>query len=236
MNNTSSNHSLAQLIPALCRGDHQLLSEWLTLSPKKMFVRTIPCVVVGCALYGFSMGLWRGAEMGTYVAIKWPLLLLCTLLVNSLINGLLAAVLDSGITMRQSLQFLMAGFATMSIILGALSPISLSLALHAPAPDADNARDYHAFILLFHTAVVAYAGILSHHTLRRFLLHFAKDKSAANITFFAWIGGNLFVGAQLSWILRPFFGSPRLDVAFLREDPFRGTFYETVWNNILYFF
>lgn len=236
MNNNSSHHSLAQLIPALCRGDHQLLTEWLTLSPKKMFIRTIPCVVVGCALYGFSMGLWRGAEMGSYVALKLPLLIFCTLLVNGLINGLLAAVLGSGITIRQSFQFLMTGFATMSIILGALSPISLSLALHAPAPDADNARDYHAFILLFHTTVVAYAGILSHHTLRRFLIHFSPNKSAANSTFFAWIGGNLFVGAQLSWILRPFFGSPRLQVAFLRDDPFTGTFYETVWNNILYFF
>jgi hypothetical protein len=236
MNNQSSSHSLAQLIPALCRGDHALLSEWLTLSPGKMLIRTVPCVVVGCALYGFSMGLWRGAEMGIYVAIKLPLLIFCTLLVNGLINGLLAAVLDSGITMRQSLQFLLTGFATMSIILGALSPISLVLALHAPAPDADNARDYHAFILLFHTAVVAYAGILSHHTLRRFLLHFSKKKSASDSTFFAWIGGNLFVGAQLSWILRPFFGSPQLEVAFLRDDPFTGTFYETVWNSILYFF
>lgn len=209
-----------------------MLSEWLTLNPRKMLSFTIPCVLIGCALYGFSMGLWRGAEMASYVAIKLPMLIFCTLLVNGLINGLLAVVLDSGITMRQSLQFLLAGFATMSIILGALSPISLALALHAPAADADNARDYHAFILLFHTAIVAYAGILSHHTLRHFLLHFSKNKSAANTTFFAWIGGNLFVGAQLSWILRPFFGSPSLEVAFLRDDPFTGTFYETVWRSI----
>lgn len=212
-----------------------MLSQWLTLSPRKMLSLTIPCVVVGCALYGFSMGLWRGAEMGAYVAIKLPLLLLSTLLVNGLINGLLAAVLDSGITIRQSLQFLMAGFATMAIILGALSPISLGLSIHAPAPDADNAKDYHAFILLFHTAVVAYAGILSHQALRGFLVHFSKNKSAANTTFFAWIGGNLFVGAQLSWVLRPFFGSPHLDVAFLRDDPFTGTFYEAVWLRILHF-
>jgi hypothetical protein len=226
MNKQPTSHSFAQLIPALCRGDHALLSEWLEHSPQKMLIRTVPCVVLGCALYGFSMGLWRGAEMASYVAIKLPLLLFCTLLVNGLINGLLAVVLDSGITVRQSLQFLLTGFATMSSILAALSPICLALALHAPALDADNARDYHAFILLFHTAVVAYAGLLSHHTLRGFLLHFSRNKCAAN----------LFVGAQLSWILRPFFGSPQLEVAFLRDDPFTGTFYETVWNSLLYLF
>lgn len=123
-----------------------------------------------------------------------------------------------------------------SITLGALSPISLALAIHAPAPDAENARDYHAFILLFHTAVVVYAGIISHHALRGFLLHFSKNKSATNTTFLARIGGNLFVGAQLSWTLRPFFGSSHLEVAFLQDNPFRGSLYETIWNNILYFF
>ena len=50
-------------------------------------------------------------------------------------------------------------------------------------------------------------------------------------TLLAWLAGNAFLGAQFSWILRPFFGSPSLEVAFLREDPMRGSFHEAVFRS-----
>ena len=52
------------------------------------------------------------------------------------------------------------------------------------------------------------------------------------MTMAAWIGGNAFMGAQFSWILRPFFGTPTIEVAFLRDHPMQGTFYETVWSSL----
>jgi hypothetical protein len=55
---------------------------------------------------------------------------------------------------------------------------------------------------------------------------------AATGTLLAWLGGNGFLGAQFSWILRPFFGTPTLEVAFLREDPMKGNFYQTVWRSL----
>jgi hypothetical protein len=45
---------------------------------------------------------------------------------------------------------------------------------------------------------------------------------------------NLLVGAQISWNLRPWFGSPGMSVAFLREHPFDGTFYDSVFHMILH--
>jgi hypothetical protein len=50
---------------------------------------------------------------------------------------------------------------------------------------------------------------------------------------FAWLAGNLFLGSQLSWILRPFIGSPTLPVEFLRDAAFNGNFYETVFRSAL---
>ena len=38
-----------------------------------------------------------------------------------------------------------------------------------------------------------------------------------------------FLGCQLSWILRPFFGNPNIEVTFLREDALGRSFYEDVW-------
>jgi hypothetical protein len=45
----------------------------------------------------------------------------------------------------------------------------------------------------------------------------------------AWLAGNLFLGSQLSWILRPFIGSPNLPVQFVRDHPLNGNFYEAVF-------
>lgn len=225
-----STNSIRSFIPALCRGDHSLLTRWLTQTPRQMLAVTIPLIICGCAAYGISMGIWQGWKMAAYVAIKLPLLIFITLLVNGMINALLAQVLDSGISMRQSMQFLLSGFATMATILGALAPITIGMALQAPDPDAHGAKDYHSIILLTHVSLIAYAGIVSHLSLLAFLRHYAKSTRAATTTFLAWLAGNLFVGAQISWVLRPFFGSPGLEVAFLRDDPLRGTFYETVWR------
>jgi len=52
----------------------------------------------------------------------------------------------------------------------------------------------------------------------------------------AWLVGNLFLGSQLSWMLRPFIGSPGLRVEFLRSDAFSGNFYEAVFRSSLHLF
>ncbi len=175
------------------------------------------------------MGLWQGWEMASYVGLKLPLVILATLIVNGMINGMLAMVLGSGIGFKQSILFLLTGFALMAIILASLSPITFMMALHAPSPDDVGAKQWHSVTLLTHTFLVAYAGITSHLSLLGHVRRYATTPAHGTRTFFAWLGGNLFVGAQISWIMRPFFGSPGLEVQFLRNDPMAGNFYETVW-------
>ena len=178
--------------------------------------------------------MWHGVEMGLYVAVKFPLLILCVMLVNGLINGLLAIVIGSDISMRQSMSFLMMGFAVTALILGGLSPLLFYISLNAPLPIAgmmEQAQHWHSMHLLMHTMIVAYAGITAHRVLLKQVRSYASSRRLGTITFIAWLMTNLFVGAQLSWVMRPFFGSPGLEVQFLRSEPFRGTFYEAVWNS-----
>ncbi len=215
-------------IPELCRGNRHLLQGWLVDHPGKSLLACIPAIILGCGAYGFTMGLWQGWEMASYVGIKFPLVIFAVLLVNGMINGMLAMVLGSGIGFRESVQFLLAGFGLMAIILGALSPITLMMALHAPSPDDPGAQQWHSVTLLAHTLMIAYAGIISHRSLLGHVKTFATTPAHGTRTFFAWLAGNLFVGAQISWIMRPFFGSPGLEVQFLRDDPMNGSFYETV--------
>ena len=167
--------------------------------------------------------------MAFYVALKLPFIIFLTLFINGMLNGMLSLTLGSGIGFRKSLQFLLTGFAIMSIILGALSPISFFATLNMPEPGTPGDATWHGTNLLLHTSLIAYAGILAHSRLLHYVRDFADSHSAGTHTFLAWLIGNLFVGAQISWILRPYFVSPGLEVEFLRVDPFDGNFYEAVF-------
>lgn len=183
------------------------------------------------AAYGFTTGFWRSPEMGLYVAIKMPLLVACTLACNGLLNGLLGLLLG-GLGFRESLIALLSAFASVALILGSLAPVTLMLALNAPEPDSIYAKSAHAGYLLLHVFLIAIAGIAGTLSLHRILLQRCHSRGLAGMTMFAWLAGNGLLGAQFSWIFRPFFGSPSLEVAFLRDDPMRGSFYQAVWRSL----
>lgn len=206
--------------------------DWLDQPSVAQSIKTGAVAFVGLALYGFSVGFWRDPLMACYVAIKIPLLVALTLGANGLLNGLLAILLGSGLGFRQSWLALLSAFALAGLILGSLAPVTLLMAWNAPPPDSDAAVQSHASYLVVHTLLIAIAGIASNIHLLKLLAAKAPNPSSASITLVAWLAGNCFLGAQFSWILRPFFGSPQLDVQFLRDHPMRGNFYEAFWKSI----
>lgn len=197
---------------------------------RSSLLRAIVTIFLGAGCYGFTVGLWRGQEMALYVAIKTPLLLFFTLLVTGLLNGILGLLLGTNIGFRQSLICQLLAFAMASVVLASLAPITFFLALEAPSPDSQQAATAHSFYLLAHTALIGLAGFLAVIRLFGFICSLTPNFHAARITLLCWLASNAFVGSQLSFLLRPFFGSPNLEIAFLRPDPFNGTFYEAVWN------
>ncbi len=223
---------LGELSRIYCRGEIGVLTCWLHGEEKRTLRRAIAIIIVGCSAYGFTIGLWGGPLMAVYVALKLPLLVFLVVVTNGLLNGLFAQILGSGFTFRQTVHTILMSFTTFAFIVGALSPITffLALNLHRPGPDDGDAHRWHGFILLFHTFVIAYAGILANLKMHRLMVAFSGDLKAAHRTFLTWNAGNLFVGAQLAYVLRPFLGSPGLDIAFLRPDPLSGNFYEAVYR------
>ena len=205
----------------LLRGAPHDLRQWLDGSQSlKVCVLTI---VLGFGLYGLTVGYWRDPSMGLYVAVKMPLLIFVTLLCNALLNGMLGLLLGSGLGFRQSLLAQIMSFAVAALLLGSLAPAAFFLAASAPA---------YASFMVTHTLLIAYAGVVANVHLFRLLLACTPNSRIAAITLLSWLVGNAFVGAQFSWILRPFFGRPSLPVAFLREEPMKGTFYEAVWHSV----
>lgn len=215
---------------SLARGETASLIRWLEEKSLRAMLPLVMGIVVGCGAYGFAIGLGRSPMMALFVAVKMPLLIFLTLGVNGLINGMFGSLLGSGMSFRQTLQSCLMSFALFALIIGSLSPIMIGMALDRPPNEAKELAQWYRIFLLSNTAVIAFAGIIANHKLLRLIEAFSGSAAAARRTLVAWLAGNLFVGAQLSYILRPFFGNPLLPVEFLRPHPFQGNFYEAVWN------
>lgn len=194
--------------------------------------RTAAVALLGFGLYGFTVGFWRSPLMGVFVAVKMPLLIALTLACNGLLNGLLGLLMGSGLGFRQSLHALLSAFAISGIILGSVAPVTFFLALNVPTAQSAEAAMAHSSYLLIHVLLIGVAGLAGVVRLRGLLEAYTSSRAIARSTLAAWIVGNALLGMQFSWILRPFFGAPRLEVAFLREDPMRGSFLEAVWGSM----
>jgi hypothetical protein len=187
-------------------------------------------IVLGSSVYGATIGLWRAPLQSVFTAIKFPLLIFLTCIGNGAVNGMLAQVLGSGLSFRQTAFAILMSFAVASLILGAFSPITLFILYNAPPLASENAIIGHSVMLLAHVFVIAFAGVMANRRLFTLLRKMSGHDGTARAVLFSWLAGNLFLGAQLAWNLRPFIGSPHLAVQFLRDDPLRGNFYEAVWR------
>ncbi len=219
-------------LPLLCQGRPVALRAWLNQPTAARLLACVTAIVIGCGAYGFTLGLWRAPLMGGFVAVKLPLLIFLTLMTNGLLNGMLSQLLGSGLGFRQTMLAMLISFACFSLITGARSPVALLMVMDAPPPGAPGGREAYRTILLVHVAIIAFAGITAHRRFYPLLAAASENPAAAPRVFLAGLAGNLFVGAQLSWNLRPFFGQPGKEVGFLRPDWNRSSFYESIYQNL----
>ncbi|MBN2704537.1 MAG: hypothetical protein JXR23_10030 [Pontiellaceae bacterium] len=213
----------------LCRGEATPLSRWLDKPEQKWFLCCILTITLGTGVYGITIGLWRGPLMAAYVAIKFPLLIFLTTLCNAGLNGMLALVMGAGISFRQTLLAQLMSYTVAALILASMAPITLFILFNTPPHSSEDPFGHHLFLLL-NVVILAGAGMVANGRLYQLLLLKTPHRSIALRVLAAWLAGNLFVGAQLSWNLRPFIGSAHLKIQFLRPNPFEGNFYESVYT------
>jgi len=204
----------------LLRGEVEAVS--LEKPGWRWFATYCLAIAVGSSVYGATIGLWRAPLQSVFTAIKFPLLIFLTCVANGAVNGMLAQLFGSGLSFKQTALAILMSFAIAAVILGALSPVTLFVLYNAPPLGSANAILGHSMMLLTHVFDL----------LRRMT---GRDTTARAVLF-SWLGGNLFLGAQLAWNLRPFIGSPGLTIQFLRDDPLRGNFYEAVWRAFRHLF
>ena len=169
--------------------------------------------------------------MAWYVAIKFPAILLLTAAGNGLLNGMLAQLFGLQASFRQVSLSILMSFAITAAILGAFSPIVYFMVLNLPplTPDYHNNTAYE-LLLVSQVLIIAFAGIAANVRLFQLLQKLSGGTGLALKVLVSWLAGNLLLGMQLTWILRPFFGNPELPVQFLRAQAFRGNFIEGFSN------
>lgn len=223
--------ALAQ-IPTLLRGEVHPIQLWIAEWSAARMCLYVVVIIAGTAAFGLVVGAWRDPVQGLYTAIKFPLIVLLTAAGNGLLNGMLAPLLGTNISFRQSLLAVLMSFTIAAAVLGACAPLIYFIIWNAPvlSVGTTGTATTHSIILLTVVATIALAGIAANARLLQLLRQLSGSQASARRTLFAWLAGNLLLGSQISWILRPFVGSPSLPIQFLRDDPLRGNFFESVFR------
>lgn len=218
-------------ISVLLRGEPEPINGWIQQWNPGRALLHVAVIVAGTGLYGAAMGYWRAPLQAGFVAAKFPLIILLTTLGNGLLNGMLAPLLGMNLGFRQCLQSVLMSHTITAAILGAFSPVMLFVIWNAPPMSMHDASTY-GVIMLTHVALIAFAGTAGNLRLAQLLHRVSGSAAVSRRVLLAWLAGNFLLGSQLSWILRPFIGSPDLPVEFLRHDAFNGNFFETVFRTV----
>ena len=187
----------------------------------------VVAIVIGAGSYGAAMGCWRDPLQALYTGIKLPLVILLTTLGNGLLNGMLAPLLGLNVTFRQSL-------AVAALVLGALSPVALFIVWNTPplAAGTTISSPEYALLQLTLAVFVALAGVMGNLRLVPLLREWAGSAAVARNVLLAWLAGNLFLGSQICWVLRPFIWEANRPVEFIGQNCFQGSFFETIFRAV----
>lgn len=215
------------------RGLPDAHAVWIRSRGLRGYVEPVAMLVAGGAAYGAAIGAWHDPRLAAYVAVKLPVLLVLTALVDALVNALFARHFGLDLTFGQSLRSVLLAFALAAIVLGSLAPAVLFLSLVVPGPESAGGRLGHNVLGLAHVAFIAWTGVLVVRRQVAWLAERADIGASGRRVVAAWLLVNLIVGAQISWNLRPWFGTPGMAVEFLRPTPFDGNFYESLYKMIV---
>ena len=210
------------------------LLEWLKHWRTGRVFWCMAVVIAGAGLYGAVMGSWRDAWQALYTGIKLPLVILLTTLCNTLLNGMLAPLLGLNLTFRQSLLMVLMTFAIAAVMLGALSPVAAFVVWNTPPLTAATrlVSPEYGMLQLTLVAFIAYAGVTGNLCIMPLLRQMSGSAAVARNVLLAWLAGNLLLGSQICWVLRPFIWDPARPVEFLGPEYLRGSFYETVFEAV----
>ena len=221
---------VAQDISTLCQGKPDKLEGWLKGGQGKLLF-SVGCILVCGAVYGSTLGILRSPHQALFAAVKFPVMIFATVVCNALVNGMLAMVMGIRLRLDESFHAILMSYAIACLFLASLGPVFFFHLWNWIPGDGSTGNGFF-YWKLSHIGLIAIAGFVGNVRLWKLLESVAGSAKAWAVQM-AWLVANIFLGCQLSWILRPFFGNPNIPVAFLREDALERSFYEDVLVTLL---
>lgn len=172
---------------------------------------TLAVALVACGLgYGAAMGSWGVRPLQSlFSGLKVPLLLAATTAICLpsfwMVNTLLGLRADTGAATRA--------------VVGAQGVVAIALAALAPMILFTYASiTEYTLAVLANGAMFAVASLGGQLSLARHYRALIARDPRHRIARDAWLVLYVFVAIQMAWVLRPFIGSPDIDVRFFRPD------------------
>ncbi|MBD2485752.1 actin-binding WH2 domain-containing protein [Planktothrix sp. FACHB-1365] len=199
------------------------IKKGVKLKPKLIGLLISSTVFFG--IYGAIIGSSSSPLQALVSAIKLPALYLLTLVICFPTLYFFNVMFGSKRTFEQYLTLLMTAMAMISVLMFGFAPVSLFFLL--------STKDYDFFLLLNVLIMTITGGLGIQFFYQGMQYLFLEDPEGKdlrlNILRF-WLGLYAFVGTQLGWTLRPFFGSPGMPFQLLRDR--ESNFYVSLLNSI----
>jgi len=174
------------------------------------------------AVYGLIIGSFHGWRQALSSAIKLPALYLLTLMICMPTLYIFNGLFGSKRGLSQHFTYLLSAASIIAILLCGFAPVTFFFLTTVTEAD-------YSFFLLLNVSILALTGLFGVVFLYRVMQPgaeaIAEDENSADpknlkarkLILRAWLVLYGFVGSQLGWTLRPFFGSPGEFVLF-RSD------------------
>jgi hypothetical protein len=175
-------------------------------------------LVGGVVTFGMAYGAVMGAFGGVAGERSWQLVISALKVPLLLVGTSLLAwpsffVLNTLVGLRrdflQASTALMAAQAGAAVVLASLAP--LTVVWYASSTD-------YAAAVCFNGAMFAVASFAGQGLLRGYYRPLVERNPKHRWMLWTWLMIYVFVGIQLSWILRPFVGDPNVPVEFFRQE------------------
>lgn len=178
------------------------------------------------AIYGAVIGAFAGPLQALSSAAKLPALYLITLIICLPTLYFFNIIFGSKLSLEQHFVILLGAAAIISILLFSFVPVTLFF-----LATIDN----YEFFKLLNVIIFGITGFLGINFLYHGLQALSHQDSVGQATrtqiLQAWLILYAFVGSQLGWTLRPFFGAPGEPFELFRD--MQGNFYLNVIQSIL---
>jgi hypothetical protein len=187
------------------------------------------CSFVCFSFYGAIIGSFNSPQQAIASAIKLPALYLLTLVVCLPALYIFNVLFGSTKSIAQHFTYVLSTASVIALLLCGFAPVTLFF-LITITPTQD-----YSFFLLLNVAIFTLTGIFGvsflYQAMRPDDSELDKNVKLRAKILRMWLMLYGFVGSQLGWTLRPFFGAP-ISGHFEVFRPRSGNFLSGVWNAI----